>query len=108
MTIPGRIDVSARALERTVTAIAAGRLGVTAGDLSVRLADDAGLLGISITGPVRLPPLRSAAGGPGVLTRVAEARAGIRDDVIRIAGTEVRSVTVAVTRAVVLEEKRVR
>jgi hypothetical protein len=104
----GRVAVSTRALERTVTAVAATRLGVPFADVSVRLVDDAGLLGIAITGPLRLPPLRSPAPTAGALTRIAEARAQIRDDVTRIAGAQVRTVTVAITRAVVQQERRVR
>ena len=55
---PGRVSVTARALQRTVTAIAAGHLGVPVSDVAVRLVDDGGLLGIAVTGPLRLPPLR--------------------------------------------------
>lgn len=108
MTIQGRVAVSARAMERTVLAIAASRLGVPAGDVRVRLTDDAGLLAIAVSGPMRLAPLRSPAPTAGALTRIAEARAGIREDVTRIAGTQVRTVTVAITRAVVQQERRVR
>ena len=105
---PGRVSVTARALQRTVTAIAAGHLGVPVGDVSVRLVDDAGLLGIAITGPLRLPPLRSPNRGSGALTRVQAARQGIRSDVASIAGTAVGSVSVSITRAIVIAEKRVR
>ena len=108
MTTPGRVSVSTRALERTVTAVAAGHLGVPAGDVRVRLTDDAGLLAIAVSGPLRLAPLRSPVRGAGVLSRIAEARAGISDDVTRIAATGVRTVSVSITRAVVLEERRVR
>ena len=103
----GRVAISTRAMERTVLAIAASRLGVPAADVSVRLTDDAGLLAIAVSGPMRLAPLRSPARTAGALTRIAEARAGIREDVTRIAGTEVRTVAVTITRAVVTQERRV-
>jgi len=105
---PGRVSVTARALQRTVTAIAAGHLGVPVADVSVRLVDDAGALGIAVTGPLRLPPLRSPNRGPGALTRLQAARQGIRTDVASIAGSTVGTVTVSVTRAIVIAEKRVR
>ena len=103
----GRVAVSARALEHTIAAIAAGHLGVAVKDVSIKLTDDAGLLSIAVTGPLRLSPLRSPNRGPGVLARIAAARAGIRDDVTTIAGSKVGRVSVTVSRAVLLEEKRV-
>lgn len=106
--IGGRVDISARALERTVTAIAAARLGVPARDVSVRLADDSGLLSIAVTAPVRLPPLRSMSAGAGIPARIVDARSGIRADVTTIAGAQVGTVGVSITRALVVEERRVR
>lgn len=105
---PGRVSVTARALQRTVAAIAAGRLGVPVSDVSVRLVDDAGLLGIAVTGPLRLPPLRSPSRGLGAVSRVQAARQGIRSEVAAIAGSTVGTVTVSITRAIVIAEKRVR
>jgi len=105
---PGRVSVTARALQRTVTAIAAGHLGVPVSNVSVRLVDDGGLLGIAVTGPLRLPPLRSPNRGSGAVSRVQVARADIRSDVASIAGSAVGSVTVTITRAIVIAEKRVR
>jgi hypothetical protein len=105
--VDGRIAVTTRALQRTVTAIAAERLGVPAKDVSVTLTDDRGLLSIAVTGPLRVAPLRDPQRGAGVLTRIENARVGIRDDVTEILGSRVGLVSVSVSRAVILEEKRV-
>ncbi len=105
--IDGRVAVTARALERTVTAIAAERLGVPRRDVSITLADDRGLLSISVTGPLRVAALREPRRGPGVLTRIETARTAILDDVTRILGSTVGLVSVTVSRAVILDEKRV-
>ena len=106
--VGGRVAVTARALERTITAIAAERLGVAASEVSIRLMDDAGLLSVTVAGPVRLPPLRAADRGSALPARILAARTGIRDDVTRIAGSHVGTVGVTITRAQVVEERRVR
>lgn len=107
LPIGGRVAVATRALERTVTAIAAGRLGVRARDVSIRVTDDRGLLSVAVTGPMRVAALRDPQRGDGVLTRIATARRGIRDDVTSILGSSVSRVSVTVSRAIILEEKRV-
>ena len=106
--VEGRVAVSTRALERTVSAIAAGRLGVPVRDVVIRLTDDRGLLSIAVTGPLRVGALRDPQRGPGVMTRIATAREGIREDVTSILGSTVGRVSVTVSRAVILEQKRVR
>jgi hypothetical protein len=103
----GRVAVTTRALERTVTAIAAGRLGVPIHDVSIRLTDDRGRLSVDVTGPMRVAALRDPQRGPGVLTRIATAREGIRDDMTTILDSTVGKVSVTVSRAVITEEKRV-
>ena len=104
----GRVAITAHALERTVTAIAASRLGVAATDVRVRLSDDSGLLAVSIAGPVGVPSLRSTRSGPTVPQRILDARSGIRDDVTRIAGAHVGTVALTITRAQLVEERRVK
>jgi hypothetical protein len=105
--VDGRVAVTTRALERTVTAIAADRLGVPAKDVKITLTDDRGRLSVAVTGPLRVAALRDPQRGPGVLTRIATARSGIRDDVTTILGSTVGTVSVTVSRAVILENKRV-
>jgi len=106
--VGGRVAITAHALERTVTAIAATRLGVAAKDVTVRLTDDSGLLAVDIASPLGVPSLRSTRGGPTVPERIVDARRGIRDDVTRIAGAQVGTVALSITRAHLIEERRVR
>ncbi|TBN58199.1 hypothetical protein EYE40_12805 [Glaciihabitans arcticus] len=104
----GRVSISARALERTVTAIAASRLGVAASEVNVRLTDDSGLLAVAVAAPIGIPPLRSTNPGRALPERIVDARSQIRDDVTRIAGATVGTVALTITRARMLEERRVR
>jgi len=104
----GRVAISTRALERTVTAIAASRLGVSSSDVKIRLMDDAGLLSVAVSAPVRMPPLRANTSGETLPARVLAARAGIREDITRIAGAHVGTVGVTVTRVNLEVERRVR
>ena len=104
----GRVAISTRALERTVTAIAASRLGVSSSDVKIRLMDDAGLLSVTVSAPVRMPPLRANTSGETLPARVLAARAGIREDITRIAGAHVGTVGVTVTRVNLEVERRVR
>jgi hypothetical protein len=105
--IRGRTEVTARALQRTVTAIAATQLRVATADVRVVLADEAGALGISVVAPVRLPSL-SEAGGIRMIERTRQARDDIRDIATTTVGRTIGSVSVRLTRAVVLREPRVR
>ena len=106
--VAGRVSVTSRALERTITAISAARLGVAAGEVRVRLSDDSGLLSVAVSGPVRVPPLAARETGESLPARIRAARSGIRDDVTRIAGAQVGTVALSITRAHLIEERRVR
>jgi hypothetical protein len=104
----GRIDISVRALERTVAALAASELRVPVGDVRVGLSDDAGALALQVAAPIRLASLRaSAEAGLSIVTRSQDARAALRSAVERTTGRAVGRVTLTLTRAVVLEERRV-
>jgi len=106
--IPGRVAISSRALERTTVAIAAGALRVPPSTVRVTLADEAGLLGVTVTAPLRTPSLRSAATSVGIVTRVQAARRDIRTELAELAGREIGHVNVTISRADIREEKRVR
>jgi len=103
----GRVSIATRALERTITAIAAHRMGVSPSDVSIRLSDSAGLLSVVVTGALKVRPLRSHAGGETLPARIEAIRSGIRDDISEIAGSTVALVSVDVSRARIIEEKRV-
>jgi len=104
----GRVAITARALERTITAIAASRLGVTSSEVKIRLMDDAGLLSVAVSAPVRMPPLRANVTGQTLPARVLAVRAGIREDITRIAGAHVGTVGVTITHVNLEKETRVR
>jgi hypothetical protein len=106
--IPGRVAISSRALERTAVAIAAGALRVPPSTVRVTLADEAGLLGVSVTAPLRTTALRSTAPADGIVTRVQAARRDIRAELTELAGREIGRVNVTISRADIREEKRVR
>ena len=105
--VAGRTDVAARALERTVAAASARHLRVPLRDVRITLTDAAGLLGISVVAPLRLPPLSSSA-DVKLLTRGDETRSKIRHDVEALTGRDVGPIALRLTRAVVLHEKRVK
>jgi hypothetical protein len=104
---PGRTDVTLRALERAVTAIAAEQLRVPARDVRVELVDEKGALGIAITAPVRLPPLDDPRGAR-LIARSREAREGIRSAATVMIDRTIGAVSIRLNRAVVLHERRVR
>lgn len=106
--VDGRNAVSTRALERTVRAIAAQHLGVKADAVNVRLTDDGGLLGVAITGPLKMQPLRSEDRGDGIMTRIQVARSGIRDGIMTIADSRVGRVDVTVSSAIISETSATR
>jgi hypothetical protein len=105
--IPGQVSISARALNKVVTAVAADELRVSHRDVAVRLSDDRGLLAVAVVAPLRLAGLASAGGHPGILQRCQTAQSGIRSRTAEITGSAVRTVAIRVTRARILAESRV-
>jgi len=105
--IAGQTSVSARALSRVVTAIAADELRVEPRDVAVRLTDDRGLLAVSVAAPLRLTRLGSPDAVP-LVQRCESARVGIRNRTADVTGSQVRTVAIRVTRARILAESRVR
>ncbi|WEO76374.1 hypothetical protein BJQ94_13500 [Cryobacterium sp. SO2] len=108
---PGSITVRQRALNTVARAVSAEALGVPAGQVTVTLQDDHGLLGVSVVAPIRVPDLDTVApGAPGrtVLHRVQEAQATIRATTTRITGNQVGRVDVRVRGAHISQDERVR
>lgn len=103
----GRTAISRKALERTVSAVAAEHLQVSPASIDVRLSDDAGLLAVAIASPLRVESLGGTSPGAGVLSRTNIARPLIRDEVTRLTGSTVSTVSVRVTRAEIIEYRRV-
>jgi hypothetical protein len=106
--IPGLDSVSARALHRVVTAIAADELDVRPKEVSVHLADDRGMLAVTVTSPLRVAALDGQRDQAGMLARCAGARDRIQSRTRDIAGSDVRSVALRISRAAIRPERRVR
>jgi hypothetical protein len=112
----GRNRITAKALDRIVSAVAAEALEVDARSVGVELGDDRGLLAVAVTSPIRVPSLEGirAAGslpagtGGTVLERAAAAQDSIRERVRALTGSTVGRVTVRVARVDIRSEKRVR
>lgn len=106
--IPGHVSVTPRALERVARGVAADQLGVTSSQVSVRLSDANGSLGVSVSAPLRSAPLGSASeDAPGIVTRSQQARAAIARDITHITGSQVGSVALKVTGIEIVEGRRV-
>jgi hypothetical protein len=111
----GRNRITARALDRVATAVAADELGVRPKTVSVATSDDAGMLELVVSSPVRIPSLTRVSRDPAVvertggtlLERAGRAQDGIRGRVTELTGSGVSRVTVRLTGVSIVEEKRV-
>lgn len=101
--IPGRVVISERALRRTFAAVAADGLGVAADQVRARVTDAAGLLAVSVEGPVTV-----RTGGASTIELAQAARAQVRERGSLLSGAQIRDVVVRVTTAVVAQPERVR
>lgn len=112
----GRTRVTARAIDRVATAVAADELGVAARSVSVAVSDDSGLLELVVDSPLRVPALSRVRddpeavklGGGTVLERAARAQDGIRGRVSELTGSRVSRVTVRLTGVSITPERRVK
>lgn len=105
--VPGRTSITPRALERVARGVAADHLGVSSSRVSVRLADGAGALSVSVAAPLRTSPIGTATDAPGLVTRSEQARANIARDISTLSGSQVGSVALRVTGVEIVEERRV-
>ena len=92
VTLPGRVTVSSRALERIFSAVAAETLGAPARQVSARLSDDSGRLRVDVTGPAARP-----SGDDSLVAVGARTRERVRDDGGRITGSVVGDVGLRIT-----------
>jgi uncharacterized alkaline shock family protein YloU len=112
----GRNRITSKALNRVVAAVTADALGVKASRVGVDLADEKGLLVLTVTTPIRVVSLARVHGGDGVVgrsggsivDRAARAQEVIRDRVNEITGSAIGRVTVRLSGADIQEEERVR
>jgi uncharacterized alkaline shock family protein YloU len=112
----GRTRITSKALNRVVSAVTADALGVDSGRVGVDLADRDGLLGLTVTTPIRVVSLAriesdaSVVGRSGgtIVDRSRQAQETIRDRVTEITGSSIDRVTVKVSGVDIQPEERVR
>ncbi|MCS5720172.1 hypothetical protein N1027_18730 [Herbiconiux sp. CPCC 205763] len=110
----GRNRVTSKALNRVVAAVTADALGVQVNRVGVHLADERGLLALTVTAPIRVVSLaRRRSGlldrtGGSIVERAARAQETIRDRVNELTGSAIGRVTVRLTAADIQPEERVR
>jgi len=104
----GRNRVSERALRRVASAITAEAMGVSPREVTVVLADDRGLLGVSASTPIRVRPLGARQEPAGtVLSRATTAQFTIRERMLELTGSEVGRVSIRLTSTTISERERV-
>lgn len=88
MTRAGHTRISPAALRHTVETIAAQAFGVPPTDVSARLDDDSGRLGVSVSVPLALPSLLEPGteAGRSLFDRSREARSAIISRALAITG----------------------
>ncbi|MCS5723054.1 hypothetical protein N1028_13335 [Herbiconiux sp. CPCC 203407] len=112
----GRNRIAAKALNRVVAAVTADALDVKASRVGVDIADEKGLLVLTVSTPIRVVSLNRvqagsdvvARAGGSVVDRAAAAQETIRDRVRALTGSAVARVVVRLTAADIREEDRVR
>jgi len=97
--LPGRNRVSERALRTVASAITADALGVAPKDVTVVLADDKGLLGVTAETPILVRALDAGhrAGEPTMIDRATTAQATIRQRMLELTGSSVGRVRIRLT-----------
>ncbi|WP_120338619.1 hypothetical protein [Cryobacterium soli] len=111
----GSTRITARAMTRVVSAVAADALGVRPSQVSVRLADADGGLDLTVRAPIRVLPLDdstldAAADSPAdgtILDRTDRAQHQIRGTVADLTGAEIAGVVVRLTGARIRRPDRV-
>jgi hypothetical protein len=99
-TVPGRVEITTRALTSCARAVAAERLGAPAKRVRVELGDAHGALTMDITGPV--------AAGTDLVQSTTSAAAEIRSRVSALTGRRVGSARIELTGIVRERDVRVR
>lgn len=112
----GRTRITAKALNRVVSAVTADTLGVEAGHVGVELADRSGALALVVTTPMRVVSLDRVQSdssvvnrsGGSILDRAGRAQETIRDRVTALTGSDIGRVTVTVSGVTIQPEGRVK
>lgn len=112
----GRTRITAKALNRIVSAVTGETLGTDPARVGVDLSDQDGALTLTVTTPVRVlsldrvqsdPAAVSRAGG-SIVDRAERAQQTIRDRVNALTGSAIGRVTVRVSGIDIQPEERVR
>lgn len=98
--VPGRVEITAKALTTLARAVAAERLGVPAKRLRVRLDDAHGSLGLEVAGPIRE--------AFGIVTAASTAADGVKGRLRELSGRRVGRTHIELTGIVREHEGRVR
>ncbi|MCS6522138.1 hypothetical protein HUN58_01270 [Curtobacterium sp. Csp1] len=98
--VPGRVEITARALTTLARAASAERLGVPAKRLRIDVGDHAGSLALDVTGPIREQP--------DILSAASRAADAIKARVSELSGRQVGSAHIELTGIVREHEDRVR
>lgn len=115
-TSGGRTRITARALDRVVTATTREAFGGTKETVKVDLTDNGGTLDLAVRTAIRVVSIARAQGdsraigrsGGSILDRCTAAEEAIRSQVARITGYDVGRVTVQLTGVHTEHEQRVR
>jgi hypothetical protein len=99
-TVPGRVEITTRALTSCARAVAAERLGAPAKRVRVELGDVRGALALEITGPV--------AAGADLVEAATAAAADVRSRVSALTGRRVGAARIELTGIVRERDSRVR
>lgn len=112
----GRTRITARSLEKIVSAVTADAFGIEQKRVSLQIEDARGELSLWVKTPLPVPsleeirddPTRVADGGGSVLERANRAQENIREHVQRITGSTVARVMVEITSADITPQRRVK
>jgi hypothetical protein len=112
----GRTTISARALNKLVSAVAADALGIHPTRVGTTITDDRGSLALTVSAPIRIVSLTRVARDPSsvtrtggtILERAEQARHHIHQRAGELTGSVVSRVSVRLTGVDITAEERVR
>lgn len=114
--LSGRNRVTSRALNRVAVAVTADALGIAAKYVGADLADQRGMLEITVSAAIPVASLGAIENDPRVLDRsggtllerCARAQQRTHEQVERLTGRKISGVNIRLTKARIQEEARVR
>jgi len=98
--VPGRVEITARALTSLARAVAAERLGAPAKRVRVGLGDASGAIALDVTGPI--------SAGDDLVARTARVADEVKHRVSELTGRRVGSAHIELTGIVRERESRTR